>query len=88
MTTGIRLQITLLFYTTVNIIVFTAAVYAATMFPPLLPNAGFWIAAITGVSLFVTAPVAWCLGACLPRAWHHRLIARPSPLSRVPTREV
>lgn len=88
MTTGIRLQIALLFYTTVNIIVFTAAVYAATMFPPLLPNAGLWIAAITGVSLVVTAPLAWCVGACLPRVWHDRLIARPSPLSRAPSRQV
>ena len=37
MTTAVRLQIALLFYTSVNIAVFTAAVYAATMFPPLLP---------------------------------------------------
>lgn len=88
MTTGVRLQIALLFYTSVNIVVFTAAVYAATMFPPLLPEAGFWIAAITGVSLFVTAPLAWCLGACLPSAWHYRLVARQSPLSRTPTRPV
>lgn len=87
MTTGVRLQIALLFYTSVNIVVFTAAVYAATMFPPLLPEAGFWIAVMTGLSLFVTAPLAWCLGACLPSAWHDRLIARQSPLSRAPTRQ-
>ena len=88
MTTAVRLQIALLFYTTFNIAVFTAAVYAATLFPPLLPNAGFWIAVITGVGLFVSAPVAWCIGACLPNAWHDRLIARPSPLARAPTRQV
>lgn len=88
MTTGVRLQIALLFYTSVNIVVFTAAVYAATMFPPLLPEAGFWIAVMTGLSLFVTAPLAWCLGACLPSAWHDRLIARQSPLSRAPTRPI
>jgi hypothetical protein len=87
MMTGARLQIALLFYTSVNIVVFTAAVYAATMFPPLLPEAGFWIAGMTGLSLFVTAPVAWCLGACLPSTWHDRLIARQSPLSRAPTRQ-
>lgn len=88
MTSAVRLQIALLFYTTFNIAAFTAAVYAATMFPPLLPHAGFWIAVITGASLFVSAPAAWCIGACLPRAWHDRLIARQSPLSRVPTRQV
>jgi len=88
MTTGVRLQIALVFYTTVNIVVFTAAVYAATMFPPLLPNAGFWIAAITAVSMFATAPLAWCLGACLPSAWHDRLVARQSPIARAPTRQV
>ena len=88
MTTGVRLQIALLFYTSVNIVAFTAAVYAATLFPPLLSNAGFWIAVITGVSLFVTVPAAWCLGACLPSAWNDRLLARPSPLSRAPTRQI
>ena len=41
---------------------------------------------MTGLSLFVTAPLAWCLGACLPSAWHDRLIARQSPLSRAPSR--
>jgi hypothetical protein len=88
MTTTVRLQIALLFYTTVNIVAFTAAVYAATMFPPLLPHAGFWIAAFTGVSMFVTVPVAWWVGTCLPSIWHDRLIAQPSPLSRAPSREI
>jgi hypothetical protein len=88
MATGIRLQIALLFYTSVNIVVFTAAVYAATLLPPLLPHAGLCIAAITGASLLVTAPVAWCVGAFLPPAWHDRLVARPSPLARAPSRQV
>jgi len=88
MTPNVRLQIALLFYTTVNIVVFTAAVYAAAMFPPLLPHAGFWIAAITGVGLVVTAPLAWWVGAALPPVWNNRLIARQSPLSRVPSRNV
>lgn len=88
MTTTVRLQIALLFYTSVNIVIFTAAVYAATLFPPLLPHAGFWIAAITAIGLFVTAPLAWCLGACLPSIWHDKLIAQQSPLSNAPTRDV
>lgn len=86
MTTAVRLQIALLFYTTFNIVVFTAAVYAATLFPPLLPQAGLFIAAVTAVSMVVSAPVAWRVGACLPNAWHDRLVARPSSLARAPSR--
>jgi hypothetical protein len=88
MSTTVRLQIALLFYTTVNVIIFTVAVYASTLFPPLLPHAGFWIGAFTAVGLFVTAPLAWCVGACLPSAWHDKLVAQQSPLSHAPTREV
>ena len=88
MSTTARLQIALLFYTSVNVVIFTAAVYAATMFPPMLPHAGFWIAAITAVGMFATAPLAWWVGACLPSIWHDKLVAQPSPLARAPSREI
>ena len=88
MTTGARAQVALLFYTTVNIILFTAAVYAVAMFPPLERNAGFWLAAITAACLVVTAPAAWCLAACWPPAWRKKIIAEPSPLAGEPTRPV
>ena len=88
MTTTVRLQIALLFYTSINVVIFTAAVYASTLFPPLLPQAGFWIGAITALGMFVTFPLAWCVGACLPSIWHDRLVARQSPLSHVPSREI
>ena len=84
---AIRVQVALLFYSTFNILVFTAALYAVAMFPPLTDNAGLWLAAIMAVSLLISAPVAWCLGACLPRVWHDKLIARQSPLSHAPSRE-
>lgn len=87
MTTAVRTQIALLFYTTFNILVFTAAVYATSLFPPLAPNADLWIAAIMAISLLLSAPVAWCLGACLPREWHDKLLAKRSPLSHAPSRE-
>ncbi|MBI1204393.1 MAG: hypothetical protein GC182_17980 [Rhodopseudomonas sp.] len=87
MTTGIRTQIALLFYTTFNVVVFTAAVYATSLFPPLTSNADFWIAAIMATSLVFSAPVAWCLGACLPHEWHDKLLAKRSPLSHAPSRE-
>ena len=81
-------QIALLFYTTVNIVLFTAAVYAVAIFPPLERNAGFWLALFTVASLLVTAPVAWCLGACVPDAWRRKIVADPSPLAGEPTRPV
>ena len=88
MTTAVRMQIAILFYTSVNAVIFTGAVYAATMFPPLLPHAGFWIGAITAAGMLVTAPIAWFIGICLPSVWNDRLIARPSPLAQAPTRDV
>ena len=88
MTTGARAQVALLFYTTVNIILFTAAVYAVAIFPPLERNAGFWLALFTAAALIVTAPAAWCLAACWPPAWRKKIIAEPSPLAHEPTRPV
>jgi hypothetical protein len=88
MTIGARAQVALLFYTTVNIVLFTAAVYAVTLFPPLTPDAGFWLAVFTAAGLVVTAPVACCLGACLPAAWRKKIVAEPSPLASQPTRPV
>jgi hypothetical protein len=88
-TIGSRAPIALLFYTTVNIIIFTAAVYAVAIFPPLGQNAGFWLAVIVGAGLVVTAPLAWCVGGCLlPAAWRKDVLAEPSPLASEPTRHV
>jgi hypothetical protein len=87
-TIAARTRIALLVYSTLNIILFTAAVYAVTMFPPLEHNAGFWLAVFTAASLIVTAPVAWCVGACLPEEWRRKIIADPSPLANAPTRPV
>lgn len=88
MKSAVRMQIAILFYTTANILIFTAAVYAATLFPPLLPHAGFWIGAITAVGMMVTAPLAWFIGVCVPTVWNDRLIAQQSPLARAPSREI
>ncbi|HEY6024924.1 MAG TPA: hypothetical protein VIV34_12205 [Pseudolabrys sp.] len=85
---GFRVQIALLFYSTINIVLFTAAVYAVTLFPPLTPNAGLWITAFAAASLIVTAPVAWCVGRCLPATWQKNIVATPSPLAGVPSRDV
>jgi hypothetical protein len=87
--TGTRAQIALLVYTTVNIILFTAAVYAVTIFPPLEQDAGFWLTAIVTVCLVVTAPLAWCLGRCiLPETWRKKVLAEQSPLAGEPSKTV
>ncbi len=84
-----RAPIALLFYTTINIVLFTVAVYAVAIFPPLEQNAGFWLAVIVGASLIVTAPVAWCIGGCrLAAAWRKDVLAEPSPLASKPTRTI
>jgi hypothetical protein len=88
LSTSARAQVALLFYTTVNLILFTAAVYAVAIFPPLERNAGLWLALFTAAGLLVTAPAAWCLAACWPAAWRKKIIADPSPLAREPTRPV
>ncbi len=88
-TMSMRSQIALLFYTTLNIIIFTAAIYAVTIFPPLEKNAGLWLTGIMVVSLVVTAPMAWCLGKCiLPAAWRKKVLAEPSPLAGEPTKTI
>ncbi len=89
MTGKSRAQIALLFYTTVNVVLFTAAVYAVTIFPQLERNAGYWLAGLMAVSLIATAPFAWCLGKCmLPDPWRKKVLAEPSPLAGEPTRSV
>ncbi len=87
MTIGIRGQIALLFYSTVNVVVFTAGIYAVSMFPPLTPNAGFWMIAIMAASLVLTAPLAWGVGTFLPAEWRKTIVAERSPLASAPTRE-
>jgi hypothetical protein len=86
--TQARARVALLFYSTVNIVLFTAAVYAVALFPPLTPHAGFWLALFTGAGLVLTAPLAWAVGRIVPEAWRRRIMAEPSPLARAPSRPV
>lgn len=88
MTSAARVQIALLFYTTFNIVMFTAATYAGTLFPPLVPHTGLVIAGFMTVGLVGGLPLAWAVGKTLPRDWHGGLIARQSPLAHEPAREI
>jgi len=88
MKSAARVQIALLFYTTFNIVMFAAATYAGTLFPPLLPYAGLVITGFMTVGLMFGLPIAWAVGKALPRDWHSGLIARRSPLAHEPTRDL
>lgn len=83
-----QVQIALLFYTTFNVVMFTAATYAGTLFPPLVPHTGLVIACIMALGLIGGLPLAWAVGKALPRGWHDGLIARQSPLAHEPAREI
>ena len=85
---GSRTQVSLLLYSTINLASFTAGVYAVMLWPTLNADSGFWLSVIVAVSLIVAAPVAWCLAACLPAKWRHKIVAEPSPLASAPTRDV
>ncbi|WP_137044588.1 hypothetical protein [Pseudolabrys sp. FHR47] len=88
MKSAARVQIALLFYTTFNIVMFTAATYAGTLFPPLVPHTGLVIACMMALGLIGGLPLAWAVGNALPRDWHQGLIARQSPLAHEPAREI
>lgn len=88
MKTGTRVQIALLFYTTFNILMFTAATYAATLFPPLVPYAGLVITGIMAIGMIGGLPLAWLVGKALPHGWQRGLVAQPSPLAYKPSRDI
>lgn len=83
-----RAQIALLFYTTLNVAVFTVAVYIVMLWPTLNEHAGFWIAVIMAASLILTAPLAWALAPRVRPGWRKKITAVPSPLAKAPTRPI
>ena len=84
---GMRAQIALLFYSTLNVAVFTVVVYVVMLAPTLNERAGFWIAVSMAASLIVTAPIAWCLATCLRSDyWRKKMVAERSLLADAPTR--
>ena len=88
MKSAARVQIALLFYTTFNIVMFTAATYAGTLFPPLVPYTGFVIIGMMALGMIGGLPLAWLVGRALPQDWHRGLVARQSPLAYEPGRDV
>jgi hypothetical protein len=83
---GVRAQIALLSFTTLNIAAFTAIVYVVMLSPELLNDAGYWIVVGMLASVAISAPLSWALAPYVNAKWHKKLLAKPSPLARVSTR--
>lgn len=85
---GVRAQIALLIFTTLNVAVFTVAVYAVMMSPALNAHAGLWLTVAMAVSVLITAPLAWCASSCFPTGWRKKIVAERSPLAHEPSRPI
>lgn len=86
--TGIRTQIAVLIYSMTNSVMFGAGLIVVLMVPALNADAGFWISAVVVASLILAAPFAWLVAPRLrARYWRQKLLAMPSRLASVPTRD-
>ncbi len=85
---GVRTQIALLLFTTLNIAAFTAVVYVVMLSPSLTDDAGYWMIVSMVGSVLISAPLAWLLAPCINEKWHRKLLAKPSPLARVRPRSI
>lgn len=83
---GLRAQIALLLFTTLNVAVFTVAVYIVMLSPTLNEHAGFWLTLTMAASVLITAPLAWCAASCCPVGLRKKIVAERSPLSDAPSR--
>ncbi len=85
---AVRTQIAALVYSMTNGVLFGTGLIVVLMVPALNANAGFWIVMVVVASLILAAPFAWLIAPRLrARYWRQRLLAIPSPLASVATRE-
>lgn len=85
---GVRAQIALLLYTTLNIAVFTVALYVVMPSPTLNEHAGLWLTVTMIASLLVTAPLCWMVAPHINGKWRKKIVAQRSPLATTPTRPI
>lgn len=83
---GLRAQIALLLFTTLNVAVFTAAVYIVMLSPTLNEHAGFWLILSMVGSALITAPLSWLLAPRVNGKLRKKIVAERSPLSDAPSR--
>lgn len=85
---GVRAQIAMLFFTTLNVAVFTVAVYVVMLSPTLNAHAGYWLLSGMIASLLITAPFCWLVAPRVGGKLRKKIVAERSPLSRAPSRPV
>ncbi|WP_162826809.1 hypothetical protein [Pseudolabrys taiwanensis] len=85
---GIRAQVAMLFFTTLNVAVFTVVVYVVMLSPTLNVHAGYWMLFSMIGSALITAPLCWLVAPRVSGKLRKRLVAERSPLSDAPSRPV
>ncbi len=85
---GVRAQVALVFFTTLNVAVFTVAVYIVMLSPTLNAHAGYWLIVSMIGSALLTAPLCWALAPRVNGKWKKRIVAERSPLAHEPTRSI
>jgi hypothetical protein len=85
---GVRAQVALVFFTTLNVAVFTVAVYIVMLSPTLNVHAGYWLIVSMVGSALVTGPLCWALAPRVNGKLRRRIVAEPSPLAHKPTRSI
>lgn len=85
---GIRAQVALVFFTTLNVAVFTVAVYVVMLSPALNVHAGYWLIVSMLASTVVTAPLCWALAPRVRPSLRNKVVAVRSPLADAPSRPV
>lgn len=83
---GIRAQIATLFFTTLNVAVFTIVIYVVMLSPALNEHAGYWILVSMAGSALITAPLCWLLAPRVGGKLRRKLVAKRSRFAEAPSR--
>lgn len=83
---GVRAQVALVFFTTLNVAVFTVAVYIVMLSPTLNDHAGYWLIVSMLGSAAITWPLCWALAPRVNGKLKKKIVAEPSPLAHEPSR--
>lgn len=85
---GVRAQIALLFFTTLNVAVFTVVVYIVMLSPTLGDHAGYWMIFAMFGSMLITAPLCWLIAPRVNGKLRKKIVAERSPLANAPSRPI
>lgn len=83
---GMRAQVALVFFTTLQVAVFTVAVYVVMLSPTLNVHAGYWLTVSMIASGLLSAPLCWALAPKVNGKLRKKIVAKTSPLAHEPSR--